>query len=216
MNLKALTFTCAVSMAMTFVTGCGGTNDSNGDGVEHFSSNNASGITRKRGVEPARPSETLDVSDNRPGSNGDAGDTDRIMSGYTTGTGTNGTTTGQGTDNTGALGGPTGTLGLANLLADRDTLIIGNMVIVARDPRIGGGVSRFSLDFGPNVTIFEVTDPKAIEAIDRVKTKLNRNSERNGVAEITSDIQYILQQAKRMTGGTSQAGTGAGTNNGNR
>ncbi|WP_274365570.1 hypothetical protein [Paenibacillus thermotolerans] len=211
MKRKALTLTCAVSMALTLLAGCGGTNDTNNDGVENFGVNSASGATRKRGVEPERPRDTLDLNDDRTRGDGDRGDRDRIFAGYSIESGVTGSTDatgtlpGQGRNGMGTLGGPLGALGLASLLADRDTLVIGNTVIVGRDERTDS-VSRYSLDFGPTVTILEVTEPKAIEAIDRVKTKLNRNSEGNGMQDIASDIDFILRQAKPMKSRAAQAG----------
>ena len=71
------------------------------------------------------------------------------------------------------------------------TLVLGNVIVVARN----NNASSRSLGAGANV--LEVTDKKAIQAMERVRAKLNSaNRITDHVDDISSDIKLILQHAK--------------------
>lgn len=126
--------------------------------------------------------------------------TNGIYQGYTSykGTGTTetevgtarGTVQGQAGQGTNAMG----TGGMA-MLKDRNTLVIGNTVIVAKTG-MNGNKRNATRNYGSGMNVLEVSDRDAVKALQRVKSKLDDSGKIADVDALSKDLKLVMQKAK--------------------
>ncbi|WP_199615231.1 hypothetical protein [Paenibacillus alkalitolerans] len=243
---KVLSLACAIGLSATLFAGCGVNNAADDTTRANNATRFGTTVDRNnvdRGTLIGRGVPTHDYGTDMLGGRTGTG---AGMTGY-------GATGLNGRGMTGTAG-RAGGFGMTDMLQDENTLVIGNMVIVAANQHHGargtrgangtdgimggtagtngimggttgtagmtgagrtagttGNGGNMGQYFGAGTNVLQVTDRKAVNAMKRVKARLNNtNGKITNADQISSDIELILKQAKPMNRG---ANAGNRTNN---
>jgi len=221
MKNKAISLACVMCLSASLMTACGQNNDNGTTGANNatgYSQQNRNPLSGGNGGFLGTGIGSNRGGDDRTGMSGGngAGGTGTSglgMMGANRGTGDRAGTNG-GIGGTGTVqGSADGVHGISGLIRDEDTFVIGNHVFVSggnaksgkRDGDQGQYARALSVYLGPDMHVMQVTDPKAVQALKRVKAGMNGGSK--NIGKLSKDLELLFQSGKPVESGANPTGT---------